>query len=53
MNVFRQLAPENELTFLTLLQRAFYADNVDITNENNYPSLLKKCGIDPANFYDL
>ena len=48
----RQFAPENELTFFTSLQRAFYADNVDITDENNYHSLLQECGVDPADFYD-
>ncbi|MCG8607986.1 DsbA family protein [bacterium] len=48
----RDLQPEKEYSFFKSLQRAFYTENVDITDENNYTSFLLDHGIDPTAFRD-
>lgn len=46
----RSLAPGNELRFLSLLQRAFYQDGVDLTDDFAYPELLAGFPVDVADF---
>jgi putative protein-disulfide isomerase len=42
----RWLAPERELDMFTRLQRAFYAEAVDVTSEEAYPPLVESVGLD-------
>ncbi len=49
----RALLPEAELTFFTRLQRAFYAENLDITRQETYPALLDGYDVDAAKFMEL
>jgi putative protein-disulfide isomerase len=46
----RELDPGAELAFHTRLQRAFYAEGVDITDPDVYPGLLGEFGVDSALF---
>ncbi len=46
----RALAPADTLRFMARLKRAFYAENVDITDTTVYPALLEGFGVDPADF---
>ncbi|MCP4401516.1 MAG: DsbA family protein [bacterium] len=38
----RQLAPEKEWSFFNALQKSFYAENVDITQQENYSTMLQE-----------
>ena len=46
----RQMAPAQEFAFFKTLQRAFYAENVDITQEAHYGPLLAEHGLDETTF---
>lgn len=46
----RRLKPEAELEFFKAVQKAFYADGVDITKPENFAPLAKAFGIDGAKF---
>ncbi len=48
----RALAPELTLGFFTSLQRAFYADNVDITDPGSYPDLIAEVAVDREAFLE-
>ncbi len=49
----RELSPDDTLRFHTRLQRAFYAEGVDITDRSAYPPLLDDFDIDAGKFADL
>lgn len=42
----RWLAPERELEMFMRLQRAFYAEAIDVTSEDAYPPLVESVGLD-------
>ena len=46
----RHLQPENELGLFTHIQRAFYADGVDITDAAAYPALIDAFDVDESDF---
>lgn len=46
----RQMKPAAELEFFERIQRAFYAENTDITNVTNYPPLIEPFGVDATDF---
>ena len=48
----RAMAPEQTLTFFTTLQRAFYADAVDITAPDVYPDIVAGFPVDVADFME-
>ncbi len=48
----RALAPELTLDFFTALQRAFYADNIDITDPGSYPQLIADVAVDRDAFLE-
>ena len=48
----RELSPEAALPFFARLQRAFYAEAVDVTDPDVYPELLDGFDIDPSEFVD-
>ncbi len=49
----RELRPEDTLEFLSRLQRAFYAEGVDITDRTEYPGLLEGFSVDSDKFMEL
>ncbi len=49
----RELNEKRVLDFFTRLQRAFYADNVDITHVDSYPELVEEFGVDTEKFMTL
>lgn len=49
----RELNPDETLRFHTRLQRAFYAEGIDITDRSVYPALLDGLAVDPAGFMEL
>jgi len=51
--VMRQLQPQHELTLFTRIQRAFYADGVDVTEPASYPALLDGLDVDAGEFMRL
>jgi putative protein-disulfide isomerase len=51
--VMRSLNERETLRFFTRLQRAFYAENVDITDPAAYPDLLEGFDVDHAQFAEL
>lgn len=48
--LMRQLRPQHELTLFTRIQRAFYADGVDVTEPASYPALLDGLDVDAGEF---
>lgn len=48
----RTQRPESELSFFTRLQRAFYAEGVDLTDPASYPALLEGTDLDVDAFVD-
>lgn len=48
----RELNPEAALPFFARLQRAFYAEGIDVTDPDVYPGLLDGFDIDPSEFVD-
>lgn len=46
----RSLAPEKEFSFFKSVQKAFYAGNIDVTNEKNFAPILRDEGIDEDEF---
>lgn len=46
----RELNPDEALRFFVTVQRAFYADGVDVTDPAIYPSLLDGFAVDPDVF---
>lgn len=48
----RDLAPDETLAFFTRLQRAFYAEGVDVTDPAEYPALIEPFAVDAATFLD-
>lgn len=48
----RSLAPEYTMRFFTRLQRAFYAEGVDVTDPTVYPDLIAGSPVDPAEYLD-
>lgn len=49
----RELSPNDTLRFHTRLQQAFYAEGVDITDRETYPSLLNEFDVDRTKFMEL
>jgi len=49
----RELSPEDTLRFHTRLQRAFYAEGIDITDRSAYLPLLEGFDVDADKFIDL
>lgn len=49
----RRIAPERTFPFFVSLQRAFYAENVDITDAANYAPLLDAQGVHSDEFMTL
>lgn len=49
----RHLDPAATIRFFTRIQRAFYAENVDVTQPEAYPQLIAGFDVDPARFMDL
>ncbi|MGH8874433.1 MAG: DsbA family protein, partial [Acidimicrobiia bacterium] len=49
----RTLDEQAALSFFERVQRAFYAEAVDVTDLDAYPALLPGFGVDPAAFMDL
>lgn len=52
VTTMRRHVPAATLSFLTHLQRAFYADGVDITDPAQYPRLTADFAVDPAAFVE-
>lgn len=50
VTTMRQLAPAETLRFFTDLQRAFYADGIDITQSGAYADLIRGYDMDHAGF---
>lgn len=48
----RQLAPDATLPFFTRLQRAFYAEAIDVTVDSSYPDLVEAFGVDSHTFIE-
>jgi putative protein-disulfide isomerase len=46
----RRMKPVAEFDFFSRLQRAFYAENTDITNVTSYPTLVQPFGVDETEF---
>ncbi len=46
----RQAAPDLELALFQRLQRAFYAEGVDVTSPDVYPELVEPLGVEPDGF---
>lgn len=46
----RTLRPRDEIDFFRLVQRAFYADGVDVVDPNSYPALLERTVVDVDEF---
>jgi putative protein-disulfide isomerase len=46
----REIEPACTLPLLSRLQRAFYAEGVDITNPNTYPDLVEDLPVEPDAF---
>jgi putative protein-disulfide isomerase len=46
----RQMQPDQTLTFFTRLQRAFYAEAVDVTSPDVYPDLIAEYPVDSDEF---
>ncbi len=49
----RRVRPRAELSFFVALQRAFYADGIDITDPAVYPALVAPFDVDPDEFETL
>ncbi|HSF85722.1 MAG TPA: DsbA family protein [Acidimicrobiia bacterium] len=52
VTTMRRIDPAAELAFFLALQRAFYADGVDITDAAVYPDLLSGFDVDAGDFAD-
>lgn len=50
--VMRQHNPEAVLRFFGRLQRAFYAEGVDVTDPGEYPGLVNDFDVDPDEFVE-
>jgi len=48
----RSVAPAETLRFLATVQRAFYADRVDVTDPDVYPDLVAGFPVDPDSFVE-
>lgn len=48
----RDLAPDETLPFFTRLQRAFYAEAVDVTDPEEYPDLVAPFAVDGPTFLE-
>lgn len=48
----RDLAPDETLDFFTRLQRAYYAETVDITDRETYPALIEPFEVDAETFME-
>jgi len=46
----RQMAPDETLRFFTRVQRAFYAERIDVTDPDAYPELLEGFPVDSDEF---
>ena len=53
MVTMRELNESQTLRFLSRLQRAFYAEGVDVTNPAEYPPLIEGFDVDGDRFADL
>ncbi len=49
----RELNPDQTLRFHSRLQRAFYAEGIDITDPTEYPGLVGGFDVDPDKFLEL
>ncbi len=49
----RDLHESETLRFFTRLQRAYYVENIDITDADVYPDLVDDFDVDPGKFSDL
>lgn len=50
VTTMRSVAKPETLRFFTRLQRAFYADGIDITDHSEYPELLSDFGVETREF---
>ena len=50
VGTMRAMARGHELAFFDRLQRAFYAENIDVTDPTTWPALLGDSGVDPEEF---
>ncbi len=48
----REVSPDETLPFFTRLQRAFYAERVDVTDPSAYPPLVEGFPVDAGTFMD-
>lgn len=46
----RSISPDTTIAFYSRIQRAFYAENVDVTRVDAYPPLLEGLPVDPDEF---
>jgi putative protein-disulfide isomerase len=51
--VMRRMSEPKTLGFFVRLQRAFYAENIDVTDPESYPQLLKGFDVDTSEFLEL
>jgi putative protein-disulfide isomerase len=51
--IMRELRPDDTLRFHTRLQRAFYAEGIDITDPAVYPDLLDGFDVDRTRFTEM
>lgn len=49
----RSAAPSETLRFLATVQRAFYAERIDVTDPDVYPDLVTEFPVDPQTFSEL
>jgi putative protein-disulfide isomerase len=49
----RRLAPERELDMFTRIQRAFYAEGIDVTDPAVYPTLVEELDGDKVGFMEI
>jgi putative protein-disulfide isomerase len=52
VTTMREVSPSLALPFFNRLQEAFYRDGIDITDLDQYPSLLADFGVDRSAFLD-
>lgn len=48
----RELAPDRTLAFFARVQRAFYAEGVDVTDPESYRDLAAEFGVEPGSFVE-
>ena len=46
----RRMEPDSELDFFKRIQRAFYAENTDVTDVSVYPEWVRALGVDESDF---